>query len=105
MFHTRFGEDFLSLVEGVFHYILTHGPPLAEHTRRLFPEKLIAAKAQFREWLKLTVCRPSNSSSHCKKRASWFLKKNGDWLSCSDFHRLNAFAEPAQFTVPHFHDF
>nr|XP_012222696.1 PREDICTED: uncharacterized protein LOC105672376 [Linepithema humile] len=45
----------------VEHHILTNGPPTAERPRRLAPDKLKAAKAEFKRLMKLGICRPSSS--------------------------------------------
>jgi len=45
----------------VEHHILTTGPPVAERPRRLAPDKLAAAKAEFKRLMELGICRPSNS--------------------------------------------
>ncbi|XP_017881561.1 uncharacterized protein LOC108625794 [Ceratina calcarata] len=46
---------------GIFHYILTTGPPIAQRARRLAPAKLKAAKREFQRICEQNICRPSNS--------------------------------------------
>ncbi|XP_053964376.1 uncharacterized protein K02A2.6-like [Anastrepha ludens] len=44
------------------HRIITTGQPVYARPRRLSPEKLLAAKAEFDALLKLGICRPSSSN-------------------------------------------
>ncbi|XP_029667054.1 uncharacterized protein LOC115237853 [Formica exsecta] len=44
----------------VQHFIETKGPPVAEPARRLSPEKLKQAKAEFGRMLEQGICRPSS---------------------------------------------
>ncbi|XP_039951418.1 uncharacterized protein LOC120768714 [Bactrocera tryoni] len=76
----------------VTHHIVTKGPPVFSKPRRLFPEKLEAAKAEIQLLLNAGICRPSRSPwaspLHMTK------KKNGEWRPCGDFRRLNVVIEP-----------
>lgn len=45
----------------VNHHLVTTGPPVNEQARRLSPEKLKVAKAEFKRMLELRLCRPSSS--------------------------------------------
>ena len=45
-----------------FHHIFTTGPPVATRPRRLSPEKLQIAKAEFDHMLQLGIIRPSSSN-------------------------------------------
>ncbi|KAL7289044.1 hypothetical protein TKK_0016998 [Trichogramma kaykai] len=68
---TRILEEFPSLFKekkctqtadhGICHYIDTYGPPLAQRARRLCPEKLAAAKNEFKKLLDLGYVQPSKS--------------------------------------------
>ncbi|WP_316207648.1 hypothetical protein, partial [Escherichia coli] len=57
-FPTVIGADKPRLIKkrGVFHYIKTTAPPCAQRARRLPPEKLKIAKAEFEKWCKLGIC-------------------------------------------------
>ena len=46
---------------GVFHYLVTHDPPVSGRVRRLSPDKLRAAKLEFRRLCEAGICRPSCS--------------------------------------------
>ncbi|XP_033213906.1 uncharacterized protein LOC117170972 [Belonocnema kinseyi] len=92
-----------SLVGGVQHHILTNGPPFAERARRLSQDKLVAAKAIFKQMLKDGICRPSSSS--WTSPIHLVRKKAGEWRVCGDFRRLKAITIPDKYPVPHLHYF
>lgn len=46
---------------GVYHHIITSGQPISERPRRLSPDKLKAAKAEFKRLVELGICKPSSS--------------------------------------------
>ena len=45
----------------MLHYLVTRGPPVHAQARRLSPEKLEVAKAEFKTLLDLGIIRRSNS--------------------------------------------
>jgi hypothetical protein len=46
---------------GIWHFIVTHGPPIHAQARRLSPEKLIPTRDEFRTLVELGIARRSNS--------------------------------------------
>lgn len=87
----------------VEHHILTYGQPVAERLRRLAPDKLKAAKAEFKRLMELRICRLS--SSPWASPLHLIRKKTDEWSACGDYRRLNAIAIPDKYPAPHLHDF
>ena len=50
-----------ALPHSITHYIETIGPPIHDRARRLAPDKLKAAKAEFQQMMKLGIIHPSKS--------------------------------------------
>lgn len=87
----------------VHHHIITDGSPVAEHARRLAPDKLKMVKEEFSYLMAQGVCRPS--SSPWASPIHLVLKKDGSNKICGDYRRLNAITVPDKYPVPHLYDF
>lgn len=93
-------------VQPVQHHIETTGSPTYARPRRLSPEKLEAAKAEFEEMLAQGIIRPSKSAwaspIHLVPKSS---PPPGNWRVCGDYRQLNSKTKPDRYPVPHCQDF
>ena len=88
---------------GVEHHIITEGHPVFAKARRLDPEKLAIAKAEFAEMERLGIIRLSKSPWASPLHVA--PKPGGGWRPCGDYRRLNKASTDDRYPLPHIQDF
>ena len=88
---------------GVQHHIPTEGPPVYARARRLAPDQLVAAKAEFDKLQKLGIVRRSKSAWASALQS--VRKPDGSLRLCGDYRRLNSITKDDRYPIRHISDF
>ncbi len=88
---------------GVEHHIPTTGPPVHAKARRLAPDKLTIARAEFKKMMDMRIVRRSNSP--WSNPLHMVDKADGSMRPCGDYKWLNDITTPDRYPVPHIQDF
>lgn len=87
----------------VHHIVTTPGPPVFAKVRRLLPDKLVIAKAEFDKMIKLGLARPSDSPWSSPLHLA--PKTLDEWRPCGDYRDLNWRTIPDRYPLRILEDF
>ena len=91
------------VVHSTVHDITTTGPPVFSHPRRLAPDRLRKANAEFDHMLLLNLIRSSKSPWAFPLRL--LRKSEADFHPVGDYRRLNSVTVPDRYSIPNIQDF
>jgi hypothetical protein len=99
----RTGDVKPTPTHGVEYHIHTGShPPVFAKSRRLNPEKLQIAKAEFKKLESAGIIR--RSTSPWAFPSYMVPKKDGSWQPCGDYRRLNLVTTPIKYPLPNMQD-
>jgi hypothetical protein len=84
-------------------HIVTHGPLLTSKVWKLDSEKLVAAKAEFKQLEEDDTIQ--RSTSPWSSPLHMVRKADGSWRPSGDFRQLNLVTEPDVYPLPNMLDF